>query len=210
MCFGSELAGEKISEEEETNWCAYETGVRRDTRNFRASSMLVDDVHSINRWKALCPGGEFTKRFFAGNVAERVGSTLFVHGACFRTRAYAVVREHQQDGREHNQRRKPEKARLTCNPGSAIAGVRDYAHTEEIIAWRCLRARRFLKRQGVGGYGRSLPMIQSAVVALPAACDEKCYEDVVQSRGCAETHEGGRFLTIGGTNIRTLLAIYSL
>ena len=71
---GSEKQMERrYRKKKQTNWCAYETGEKRHEK--LPSWIREDDVHSINRWKAVCPGGEFTKRFFAGkNVAKsRIG-----------------------------------------------------------------------------------------------------------------------------------------
>ena len=136
MCFGSEKQMERrYRKKKQTNWCAYETGEKRHEK--LPSWIREDDVHSINRWKAVCPGGEFTKRFFAGkNVAERVGSTLFVHAGVLEHHALYGLENINKDIREwasnaENPRGVPPSH---VQSDQSIVWARDYAHTEEELS----------------------------------------------------------------------------
>ena len=200
MCFGSEKQMERrYRKKKQTNWCAYETGEKRHEK--LPSWIREDDVHSINRWKAVCPGGEFTKRFFAGkNVAERVGSTLFVHAG--------VLEHHALDGLENINKDIREWASNAENPrgvppshvqsDQSIVWARDYAHTEEerCDCAKLSRALHFLpgvERVVVGH------TIQKGGGGATAACDGKVLRvDVGMSRGCGgNTSEGVEILNDG-------------
>ena len=200
MCFGSEKQMERrYRKKKQTNWCAYETGEKRHEK--LPSWIREDDVHSINRWKAVCPGGEFTKRFFAGkNVAERVGSTLFVHAG--------VLEHHALYGLENINKDIREWASNAGNPrgvppshvqsDQSIVWARDYAHTEEerCDCAKLSRALHFLpgvERVVVGH------TIQKGGGGATAACDGKVLRvDVGMSRGCGgNTSEGVEILNDG-------------
>ena len=200
MCFGSEKQMERrYRKKKETNWCAYETGEKRHEK--LPSWIREDDVHSINRWKALCPGGEFTKRFFAGkNVAERVGSTLFVHAGVLEHHALYGLENINKDIREwalnaENPRGVPPSH---VQSDQSIVWARDYAHTEEerCDCSKLSRALRFLpgvERVVVGH------TIQKGGGGATAACDGKVLRvDVGMSRGCGgNTSEGVEILNDG-------------
>ena len=200
MCFGSEKQMERrYRKKKQTNWCAYETGEKRHEK--LPSWIREDDVHSINRWKAVCPGGEFTKRFFAGkNVAERVGSTLFVHAGVLEHHALYGLENINKDIREwasnaENPRGVPP---LHVQSDQSIVWARDYAHTEEerCDCAKLSRALHFLpgvERVVVGH------TIQKGGGGATAACDGKVLRvDVGMSRGCGgNTSEGVEILNDG-------------
>lgn len=200
MCFGSEKQMERrYRKKKQTNWCAYETGEKRHEK--LPSWIREDDVHSINRWKAVCPGGEFTKRFFAGkNVAERVGSTLFVHAGVLEHHALYGLENINKDIREwasnaENPRGVPPSH---VQSDQSIVWARDYAHTEEerCDCAKLSRALHFLpgvERVVVGH------TIQKGGGGATAACDGKVLRvDVGMSRGCGgNTSEGVEILNDG-------------
>ena len=200
MCFGSEKQMERrYRKKKQTNWCAYETGEKRHEKP--PSWIREDDVHSINRWKAVCPGGEFTKRFFAGkNVAERVGSTLFVHAGVLEHHALYGLENINKDIREwasnaENPRGVPPSH---VQSDQSIVWARDYAHTEEerCDCAKLSRALHFLpgvERVVVGH------TIQKGGGGATAACDGKVLRvDVGMSRGCGgNTSEGVEILNDG-------------
>ena len=200
MCFGSEKQMERrYRKKKQTNWCAYETGEKRHEK--LPSWIREDDVHSINRWKAVCPGGEFTKRFFAGkNVAERVGSTLFVHAGVLEHHALYGLENINKDVREwasnaENPRGVPPSH---VQSDQSIVWARDYAHTEEerCDCAKLSRALHFLpgvERVVVGH------TIQKGGGGATAACDGKVLRvDVGMSRGCGgNTSEGVEILNDG-------------
>ena len=200
MCFVSEKQMERrYRKKKQTNWCAYETGEKRHEK--LPSWIREDDVHSINRWKAVCPGGEFTKRFFAGkNVAERVGSTLFVHAGVLEHHALYGLENINKDIREwasnaENPRGVPPSH---VQSDQSIVWARDYAHTEEerCDCAKLSRALHFLpgvERVVVGH------TIQKGGGGATAACDGKVLRvDVGMSRGCGgNTSEGVEILNDG-------------
>ena len=200
MCFGSEKQMERrYRKKKQTNWCAYETGEKRHEK--LPSWIREDDVHSINRWKAVCPGGEFTKRFFAGkNVAERVGSTLFVHAGVLEHHALYGLENINKDIREwasnaENPRGVPPSH---VQSDQSIVWARDYAHTEEerCDCAKLSRALHFLpgvERVVVGH------TIQKGGGGATAACDGKVLRvDGGMSRGCGgNTSEGVEILNDG-------------
>ena len=200
MCFGSEKQMERrYRKKKQTNWCAYETGEKRHEK--LPSWIREDDVHSINRWKAVCPGGEFTKRFFAGkNVAERVGSTLFVHAGVLEHHALYGLENINKDIREwasnaENPRGVPPSH---VQSDQSIVWARDYAHTEEERCYcaKLSRALHFLpgvERVVVGH------TIQKGGGGATAACDGKVLRvDVGMSQGCGgNTSEGVEILNDG-------------
>jgi len=200
MCFGSEKQMERrFRKKKQTNWCAYETGEKRHEK--LPSWIREDDVHSINRWKAVCPGGEFTKRFFAGkNVAERVGSTLFVHAGVLEHHALYGLENINKDIRTwasnaENPRGVPPSH---VQSDQSIVWARDYAHTEEerCDCAKLSRALHFLpgvERVVVGH------TIQKGGGGATAACDGKVLRvDVGMSRGCGgNTSEGVEILNDG-------------
>ena len=200
MCFGSEKQMERrYRKKKQTNWCAYETGEKRHEK--LPSWIREDDVHSINRWKAVCPGGEFTKRFFAGkNLAERVGSTLFVHAGVLEHHALYGLENINKDIREwasnaENPRGVPPSH---VQSDQSIVWARDYAHTEEerCDCAKLSRALHFLpgvERVVVGH------TIQKGGGGATAACDGKVLRvDVGMSRGCGgNTSEGVEILNDG-------------
>ena len=200
MCFGSEKQMERrYRKKKEKNWCAYETGEKRHEK--LPSWIREDDVHSINRWKAVCPGGEFTKRFFSGkNVAERVGSTLFVHAGVLEHHALYGLENINKDIREwainaENPRGVPPSH---VQSDQSIVWARDYAHTDEerCDCAKLSRALRFLpgvERVVVGH------TIQKGGGGATAACDGKVLRvDVGMSRGCGgNTSEGVEILNDG-------------
>ena len=200
MCYGSEKQMERrYRKKKQTNWCAYETGEKRHEK--LPSWIREDDVHSINRWKAVCPGGEFTKRFFAGkNVAERVGSTLFVHAGVLEHHALYGLENINKDIREwasnaENPRGVPPSH---VQSDQSIVWARDYAHTEEerCDCAKLSRALHFLpgvERVVVGH------TIQKGGGGATAACDGKVLRvDGGMSRGCGgNTSEGVEILNDG-------------
>ena len=198
MCFGKTIE-KRYGNKDEPNLCKFETG---EKKHQQLPSWIQDEQsHEANRWRALCPGGEFTKRFFARqNVAQIVGSTLFVHAG--------VLEHHALYGLENINEDIKQWALKADNPrgvppahvqtDQSIVWARDYAHTNEdqCDCSKLERALSFLpgvERVVVGH------TIQQSGGGATATCNGKVIRvDVGMSRGCGgNVSEGVEILNDG-------------